>query len=113
MLADGEDLVAVVVQDELVFEIPRPRWRWAPPSNPEVAALSVFKIFLSLQDDSLIGPTISAEVVAVKMLSPLLIVLAGEGVGVQRDDRDLAPAVRVAAVGQEVEDSGLIPNLRR
>ena len=103
--------MAVVVQDELVFENPRPRWRWAPPSNPEAAALSVFKIFLSLQDDSLIGPTISAEVVAVKTLSPLLIVLASNGLGIQRNDRDLVSAIGVAAVGREGEDSDLIPSL--
>jgi hypothetical protein len=30
----GEDLMAVVVQDDLVFEVPGPRWRWTPPSNP-------------------------------------------------------------------------------
>jgi hypothetical protein len=41
----GEDLVAIVVQDELVFEVSGPRWRWTPPSNPRIAALGVFEIF--------------------------------------------------------------------
>ena len=63
-------------------------------------------------DDLLVGPTISTKAVAVKTLRPLLVVLAGEGLGVQRDDRDLAPAVRAAAVGREGEDSDLIFSLR-
>ena len=84
-----------------------------PPSNPGVATLSVFVIFLGLLDDCLVGSTISAETVALKTLRPLLIVFTGEGLGVQRDDRDLASAVGVTAVGWEGEDSGLIPDLRR
>ena len=79
----GEDLMVVVVQDELVFEVPGPWWRWMPPSNPGVATLSVFVIFLGLLDDCLIGSTISAETVALKTLRPLLIVFTGEGLGVQ------------------------------
>jgi hypothetical protein len=47
------------------------------------------------------------------MLRLLLIVLACEGLRVQRDDRDLAPAVGVAAVGREGEDSELISSLRK
>jgi hypothetical protein len=105
--------MAVVIQDELVFEVPVPWWKWTPPSNPGVTMLSVFVIFLGLLDGCLVGPTIGAETVAVKMFHPLLIVFADEGLGVQRDDRDLAPVVGVAAVGWEVEDSGLIPDLRR
>ena len=61
----------------------------------------------------LIGPTVGAEAVAVKMLRPLLVVLASEGFGVHRDDRDLAPAVGVVVVGWEGEDGRLIPNLSR
>jgi hypothetical protein len=34
-----------------------------------------------------------------KTFPPLLVVLAGEGFIVHRDDRDLAPAVGVVAVG--------------
>ena len=37
-----------------------------PPSNPGVATLYVFVIFLGLLDDCLVGPTIGAETVAVK-----------------------------------------------
>ena len=44
---------------------------------------------------------------------PLLVILADEGFGVHRDDRDLAPAVGVVAVGWEGEDGCLIPNLSR
>ena len=83
-----------------------------PQSNPGVATLSVFVIFLGLLDDCLIGSTISAETVALKTHRPLLIVFTGEGLGVQRDDQDLAPAVRAVAVGQEGEDSDLIFGLR-
>jgi len=105
--------MAVVIQDELVFEVPGPWWRWTPSSNPGVATLSIFEIFLGLLDECLVGPTIGAETVAVKTFRPLLIVFADEGLGVQRDDRDLALAVGIAAVGWEGEDSGLIPDLRR
>ena len=96
--------MAVVIQDELIFEVPRPWWRWMPLFNPGVATLSVFEIFLSLQDDCLVGPTIGAEAVAVKMLRPLLIVLTSEGVGVQQDDRDLALAVGIIAVDEDASD---------
>ena len=72
----GEDLVAVVVQDELVLEVPGPRWRWTPPSNPGVATLCVLEIFFALADDLLVGPTIGAESVAVEAICTFLIVLA-------------------------------------
>ena len=108
----GKDLVSVVVKDELIFEVLGPRWRWTPPSNSGVAALGIFEIMLGSLDDLLVGPTIGAKGIAVKTLRPLLVVLAGEGLGVQRDDRDLAPAVRAAAVGREGEDSDMVFNLR-
>jgi len=104
--------VAVVVQDELVLEVPGPRSRWTPPSNPGVAALGVLEIFFTLADDFLIGPTIRAKAIAVKTLRPLLVILAGEGNGVHRDDRNLMMAVRVVAVGRESEGSNLILDLR-
>ena len=75
--------------------------------------LGVFEIFLGLKDDLLVGPTVGAEAVAVKTFCPLLVVLASEGFEVYRDDRDLAPAVGVVAVGWEGEDGRLIPNLSR
>ena len=75
--------------------------------------LIVFEIILGLKDDLLVGPTVGAEAVAVKTFRPLLVVLAGEGFGVHRDDRDQASTVGVAAVGWEGEDSRLIPNLSR
>ena len=75
--------------------------------------LGVLEIFLGLKDDLLVGPTVGAETIAVKTFRPLLVVLVGEGFGVHRDDRDLAPAGGVAAVGWEGEDSRLIPNLSR
>ena len=74
--------------------------------------LGVFEIFLGLKDDLLVGPTVGAEAVAVKE-RPLLVVLAGEGFEIHRDDRDLAPAVGVAVVGWEGEDGRLVPNLSR
>ena len=48
-----------------------------------------------------------------KTLRPLLVVLAGDGLRVQRDDQDLAPEIRVAVVGREGEDIDLISSLRR
>ena len=108
----GEDFVAVVIQDELMFEVPGPRWRWTPPPNSGVAALGVFEIFFTLADDFLVGPAIGAKGIVVKTLCPLLVVLAAEGLGVQRDDRDLALAVRVVAVGREGEDCDMIFGLR-
>jgi len=74
--------MTVVNQDELVFEVPGP-WRcWTPPCNPGVAMLVIIEIFLGLEDDSLVGPTVGAEAVAVKTFRPLLVVLASEGFGV-------------------------------
>ena len=64
-------------------------------------------------DDFLIGPAIGAKGIAVKTPCLLLVVLAAKGLGVQRDDRDLTPAVGVVAVGREGEDSDLIFSLRR
>ena len=94
-----------------MFQVPGPRWRWTPPSNPGVATLCVLEIFFSLADDFLVCPAIGVEGVAVKTLCPLFVILA-EGLGVQQDDRDLAPAIGAAAVGWEGEDSDLIFNLR-
>ena len=78
--------MAVVVQDELIFEVPGPWWRWTPPSNPGVAVLGIIEIFFTPLDDFLVGPVIGAKSVAVKALFPLLVIFAGEGLRVQRDD---------------------------
>jgi len=109
----GEYFVVIVVQDELVFEVPGPWWRSTPSPNPGVVALGVLEVFFALADYILIGPTISAKSIAVKALCPLLIVLTVEGLGIQRYNRDLAPAVRVVAVGREGEYCDLIFSLRR
>jgi len=82
----GEDFVAVVVQDELVLKVPGPWWRSTPPCNPGVATLAVVEIFFALADDLLVGPTIGTKSVAVKAFCPLLVVLAIEGLRIQRDD---------------------------
>jgi len=108
----GEDLMAVVVQDELIFEVPGPWWRSTPSCNPGDATLAVVEIFFALADDLLVGPTISAKSVAVKAFCPLLVILTIEGLGVQLDDRDLASAVGVVAVGRGGEDGVLIFSLR-
>ena len=55
----GEDFMAVVVQDELVLEVPGPWWRWMLPSNPGVAALGVLEVFFATPDDFLVGPAVS------------------------------------------------------
>ena len=104
--------MAIIVQDKLVLKVPGPWWRSAPSCNPGVATLAVVEIFFALADDLLVGPTISVKSIAVKAFCPLLVVLAIEGLGVQQDDRDLAPAVGVVAVVQEGEDSDIIFGLR-
>ena len=104
--------MAVIVQDELVLKVPGPWWRSTPPCNPGVATLAVVEIFFALANDLLVGPTIGTKSVAVKAFCPLLVVLAIEGLEVQRDDQDLAPAVGVVAVVQEGEDSDIIFGLR-
>ena len=78
--------MAVVVQDELILEVPRPWWRSTPSCNPGVATLAVVEIFFALADDLLVGPTIGAKGVAMKAICPLLVILAAEGLRVQRDD---------------------------
>ena len=95
-----------------MLEVPRPWWRWTPPSNPGVAALSILVIFFTPLDDFLIGPAIGAKGIAVKTPCLLLVVLAAKGLGVQRDDRDLVPAIGAVAVGRKGEDSNLIFGLR-
>ena len=109
----GEDFMAVVIQDELVLGIPGPWWRSTPPCNPGVATLAVVEIFFTLADDLLISPTVGAKRDAVKTFCPLLVVLVVEGLRVQRDDRDLVPAIGAVAVGRKGEDSNLIFGLRR
>ena len=74
--------------------------------------LVALKVLFALADDLFVGPAISAEGVAVKAICPLLVVLAAEGLGVQRDVRDLAPTVGAVAVGREGEDNDLIYGLR-
>ena len=108
----GEDFMAVVVRDELILEVPGPWWRSTPSSNPGVATLVVLEIFFTLADDLLIGPTIGTKGIAVKAICPLLVILAVEGLRVQRDNQDLAPAVEAVAVGREGEDNDLIFGLR-
>jgi len=75
----GEDFIAIVVQDELILEVPGPWWRSTPSSNPGVATLVVLEIFFALADDFLVGLTIGTESVAVEVICTLLIILAVEG----------------------------------
>ena len=74
--------------------------------------LIVLEIFFALADDFLVGLTIGTESVAVEVICTLLIILAVEGLGTHRDDRDLAPTVGSIAVGREGEDGDLIFGLR-
>ena len=50
----------------------------------------VLNVLLGLTNRRLIAPPIGADVVAAMLISSLLAVLAGPGVGVIRDDEDLA-----------------------
>jgi hypothetical protein len=104
----GEDMMVVVVQDKLTFKVPRLWWRSTPSPNLGVAALGVLEIFFILADDLLVGLTNGTKRIAVKMFFPMLVVLTVEGLGVQRDDRDLGPAIGAVAVGREGEDRNLI-----
>jgi hypothetical protein len=108
----GEDFVAVVVRDKLVLEVPGPWGRSTPSCNPGVATLAIVEIFFALADDLLVGLAIGAKSITVKAFCLLLVVLTVEGLEVQRDDRDLASAVGVVAVGREGENNNLILGLR-
>ena len=57
-----------------------------PSSNPGVATLVVLEVFFALADDLFVGPAIGTESVVVKVICPVLIVLAVEGLRVERDD---------------------------
>ena len=72
----GEDFMAVVVQDELVLEIPGPWWRSTWRCNPGVATLVVLEVLFALADDLFIGPAIGMKGIAVKAFCPLLFALA-------------------------------------
>jgi hypothetical protein len=78
----GKYFMAVVVLDELVLEVPGPWWRSMPSSNPGVAMLVVLEIFFALADELLISPATDTKVIAVKVICPLLVILAVEGLGV-------------------------------
>ena len=78
--------MAVVVQDELILEVPRPWWRSTPSCNPGVATLAVVEIFFALADDLLVGPTIGAKSVAMEAFCAMLVILAVKGLVVERDD---------------------------
>ena len=82
----GEDFMAIVVQDELILEVPGPWWRSACRCNMGVATLVVLEVLFALANDLFVGPVIGAKGVAVKAICPLLVILADEGLGVQRDD---------------------------
>ena len=71
----GEDFMAVVVQDELVLEIPGPWWRSTRRCNPVVATLVVLEVFFTPADGLFVGPSIGAESVAVEAICTFLIVL--------------------------------------
>ena len=79
----GEDFVGVVIQGELMLKVLGPWWRWMPPPNPGVVALGVLEVFFATADDFFVGPAIGTKGIVVKTLSPLLVVLAAEGLGVQ------------------------------
>ena len=78
----GKYFMAVVVLDELVLEVPGPWWRSMPSSNPGVAMLVVLEIFFTLADELLISPATGTKGIAVKVICPLLVILAVEGLGV-------------------------------
>ena len=72
----GEDLVAIVVQDELVLEVPGPWWRSTWRCNPGFATLVVLDVLIALADDLFIGLAIGMKGVAVKAFCLLLVALA-------------------------------------
>ena len=76
----------VVIQDELVFEVPGPWWRSTWLCNLGVATLVILEFFFALEDGLVVGPALAAESVAAKAIFPMLIVLAVEGLRVERDD---------------------------
>jgi len=76
----GEDFMAVVVQDELVLEVPRSWWRSAWWCNPGVANFVGVEVVFSPKDGLIIGPALGAESVVAKAICSMLIVLAVVGV---------------------------------
>ena len=82
----GKDFMAVVVQDELVLEVPGPWWRSACSCNPGVATFIILEVFFALEDGLVIGPALGAESVTAEVINPMLIVLAVKGLVVERDD---------------------------
>ena len=104
--------LAIVVQDELVLEIPGPWWRSTWRCNPGVAMLIVLEVFFTPADGLFVGPSIGAESVAVEAILTMLLVLAIEGLGVERDDRNLVLTVGAVAVGREGVDGDLVFGVR-
>ena len=69
------------------------------------------EVIFGSEDGLIIGPAFGAENVAAKAIYSMLIVLAVEGLAVERDDGDLSPTARAVAVGREGEDGNLIFSL--
>ena len=108
----GKDFMAVVVQDELVLEIPGPGWRSVCSCNPGVVTFVGFEVIFAPEDGLIIGPAFGTESVAAEAIYSMLIILAVKGLGVERNDGYLAPTVGAVAVGREGEDSNLVFGLR-
>jgi hypothetical protein len=103
--------MAIVVQDELIFKVPRPWWRSEWLCNPGVATFLSVEVVFGSEEGLTIGPAFGTKSVAAKAICSMLIVLAVVGLGVERNDGDLAPAIEVVAVVWEGEDSNLIFSL--
>ena len=83
----GEDVLAVVVEDEVGVEVP---WPDRGALVPGVAVISVLHVLLGLMDHCLVAPSVSADVVAAYAISPGLVTFTGSRVGVIEDDEDPA-----------------------
>ena len=78
--------LAIVVQDKLVLEVLGPWWRSTCSCNLGVVTFIILEVFFALEDGLVIGPALGVESVAVEAIYPMLIVLAIEGLRVERDD---------------------------
>ena len=78
--------MAIVVQDELVLEVPGPWWRSTSSCNPGVATLVILEVFFASEDGLIIGLVFYAEGVAAEAIYPMLIIFAVEGLRVEQDD---------------------------
>ena len=90
MQKGGEDVMAVVVQDEVIIEVPG-AYRRMLVGHPGVASFGVVQFLLSLFQHGLVVTPSCSEFVPAAVDISCLLILTIDGVGVGGDDRNLVP----------------------